>query len=382
MAFQANILTQILKEVNRYEFKNEVSKYSGDYKTHKISCFSLLVIMIYAQLRSKKTLRDVVCSLKALATGFFHLQLKSVALSSVSDALAARPAKVFEGYYYRLLEKLNRKEKRKLKTKLFLIDSTTISMCIEKFNWAKYKSTKAGIKLHVQYDAQHEVPHKVIISNAQVHDIKGIRKKLTFEEGVIYVYDRGYACYKYLYGIQQKKAYFVTRMKSNWNFSIVEKKEVKPNSNVLYDNIIQVTGIKAADYPAPLRVIGFYHQELKKKLFFLTNNLELSAEEIADIYKARWQIELFFKWVKQHLNIKAFYSTSSNGVKVQIWSALITYLLLQLIRSRLIIELDLYEILRRIQDSLDKRMELFELITQRYSPPQAENAGQLELIYA
>jgi hypothetical protein len=382
MAFQKNILTQILQEVNRYEFKNEVSKYKGDYKTHKVSCFSLLVIMIYAQLKNKKTLRDVVCSLKTLAAGFFHLNIKSIARSSISDALGSRPAAVFESYYYQILKRLNRQERRKLKNKLYLIDSTTISMCIEKFKWAKYKTTKAGIKLHVQYDAEYEVPQKVIISNAQVHDIKGVRKKLSFEKGVVYVYDRGYACYKYLYEIQKKYAYFVTRMKSNWNFTITEDKQVTPNSNVLYDRIIEVIGTKAEDYPEPLRLIGFYHEESKKQLYFLTNNFDLPAEEIADIYKARWQIELFFKWAKQHLNIKAFYSTSSNGVKIQIWSALITYLLLQLIKTRLTIELDLYEILRRIQDSLDKRMGLFELITQRYSPPPAENSGQLELNYA
>ncbi len=381
MAFQANILTQILGEVNRYEFKNEVSKYKGDYKTHKVSCFSLLVIMIYAQFKNKKTLRAVVCSLKTLAAGFFHLNIKSIARSSISDALAARPAAVFESYYYQILKRLNREERRKLKNKLYLIDSTTISLCIQKFNWAKYKATKAGIKLHVQYDAEYEVPHKVIISNAQVHDIKGIRKKLAFEEGVIYVYDRGYACYKYLYEIKQKKAYFVTRMKANWTFTIAATQQVNPDTDVLFDKLIEVTGTKAEDYPEPLRLIGFYHEKAKKKLYFLTNNFELPAEEIADIYKARWQIELFFKWAKQHLNIEAFYSTSANGVKIQIWTALIAYLLLQLIKTRLTIELDLYEILRRIQDSLDKRIGLFELITQQYSPPPAENSYQLELNY-
>ena len=382
MAFQLNILSQILQEVNRYEFKNEVSKCKGDYKTHKVSCFSLLAIMIYAQLKNKKTLRDVVCSLKTLATGFFHLNIKSVALSTVADALAARPAAIFEAYYYQLLKKFNRQEKRKFKNKLFLIDSTTISMCIEKFNWAKYKSTKGGIKLHVQYDAEREVPHKVIISNAQVHDIKGIRKQLAFEAGVIYAYDRGYACYKYLFGIQQKKAYFVTRMKTNWTFTVSETKQITPHTNVLYDKIIEVTGAKGKDYPAPLRLIGFYHEESKKKLYFLTNNFELPAEEIADIYKTRWQIELFFKWLKQHLKVKTFYSTSANGVKIQIWSALISYLLLQLIRTRLTIDFDLYEILRRIQDSLDKRLDLYELIIQRTSPPKIEKSDQLELLYA
>ena len=364
MAYHTNILTQIVKEINRHEFKNQVSKYSGDRKTHKLSCFNLLTVMIYTHLKSTMTLRGIVTGLGLMLWSFYHLNLKSIKRSTLSDALKQRDSRIYEEYYYSILQHLNRKQRRKFGSKINIIDSTTISMCVEKFTWANYKSTKAGIKLHTLIDGDTRIPEQVIITNAKVHDIQAVKNKLKHRPGEIYVYDRGYACYNFLYDIELQGAFFITRLKSNWKTKALTSK-VCEGTNVLFDEIIEVDGLKHSEYPKPLRVVTFYHEESDKILKFLTNNFELTADCVADIYKYRWQIELFFKWIKQHVKITSFLSTSKNGVKIQIWCALITYLLLNIIRSRLVKTVDLFEIYRRISLAVDKRINIHELIAHK-----------------
>jgi len=385
MAYQGTILTQILKEINRHEFKNQVSKYSGDHKTHKLNCFNLLAVMIYTQLKSSITLRGIVIGLGLMLSSFYHLNLKSIKRSTLSDALKQRDSRIYEKYYYSLFKNLNREQRRKFGNKINIIDSTTISLCVEKFDWAKYKSTKGGIKLHTMIDGDTRIPEHVIITNANVHDIQGVKKQVTHRRGEIYVYDRGYACYRYLYDIELQGAFFVTRLKSNWNIKVL-KSEMHDGTAVLFDEIVEVDGPKRSEYPKPLRVVTFYHEVSGKILKFLTNNFEMTAEMIAEIYKYRWQIELFFKWIKQHLKIKSFLSTSKNGVKIQIWCALITYLLLHIIKSRLVGDVDLFEIYRRITLALDKKIDIYELLTNKIeSTIVIKNTcdfGQMELLYA
>src|SRR4030042_5048211 len=363
MSYQTNILSQILKEVNRYDFKNQVSKHNGDFKVQKFTCFTVLVVMLFSQIRKKDATRNIISGIEAMSSDLYHLGIDEIKRSTLSDALNNRPEKVYEDYFYSLLSTIPRIAKRKFIRKVNILDSTTISFCLSKFNWAKYKSTKGGIKLHTIIDYDDLIPEKVIISNAKVHDIKGVDDKIDFKEGEIYVKDRGYACYKYLYKAELASAYFVTRIKDNWKIIRTFARENNPENNILLDEDIEVDGSKAKEYPKKLRMITFYHAESKKILRFITNNFEISAEEIADLYKSRWQIELFFKWLKQHLNIKTFYSTSENGVKIQIWCALITYLLLMKIKLKLKIEMSVYEILRKITDFLDKRICLFDLLS-------------------
>ena len=253
---------------------------------------------------------------------------------------------------------------------------------MEKFSWAKYKSTKAGIKLHTMIDGDTRIPEKVIITDARLHDIKGVKDKICHREGEIYVYDRGYACYNYLYKIELQGAFFITRLKTKWKIKVI-KSEVFDGTDILFDEIVEVEGPKRSEYPKPLRVVTFYHEESDKIFKFLTNNFEMSACTIAEIYKFRWRIELFFKWIKQHLKIKSFLSTSKNGVKIQIWCALITYLLLNIIKSRLTKSVDLFEIHRRITLAIDKRINIYELIASKIESSIAIknnlNFGQMEL---
>lgn len=366
MSYNSNILSQILKQVNKKEFENQVSKNNGDYKVQKIFCYDLLVAMISGQIRQNNSIRCLISGITSFYSDKYHLNISEIKRSSFSDALKSRPEKVFEDFFYGILSTMPRTSKRKFLKKVNLLDSTTISFCLSKFNWAKYKSTKGGIKLHTIIDYDDLIPEKVIISNAKVHDIKGVDGKIDFNKDEIYVKDRGYACYKYLYNIELAKAFFVTRIKNKWKICRTFSREVKRENGILLDENIIVEGEKSKEYPKELRMITFYHSESGKILRFITNNFEMTAEEIADLYKGRWQIELFFKWIKQHLKIKTFYSTSENGVKIQIWCALITYLLLLKIKSTLTINMSTYEILMRITNFLDKRINIYDLLSNRY----------------
>jgi hypothetical protein len=383
MAYQTTILTQVLKHVNRHDFQKQVSTHNGDHKVSNLNCFRLLVAMIFAHLKPNRTIRDIVLGFEAATSRLYHLGMKtSPKRSTISDSLANRPARVYEDYYRHVLASLNRNERRRMGMKLNLIDSTTISMCIEKFEWAKYRKKKGGIKLHVMLDSKTHLAEQVLITNAVCHDMNAIRGVIEFKKGQMYVYDRGYACYNYLYDIELAGAFFVTRLKSNWKIRVM-KNRVRRGTGVLKDQLISVAGTKKDEYPVTLRLVTFHHKESGKTLKFLTNNMRLSAKRIADIYKTRWQIELFFKWIKQHLKVKAFLSTSANGVKIQIWCAVITYVLLHKIKELTTIEIDIFTIYRRIQDHLFERTDLFDLLTncvKKQKPP--EDCDQLELQYA
>jgi Transposase DDE domain/Domain of unknown function (DUF4372) len=382
MAYQATILSQIIREVNRYDFKKQVSKYNGDHKVSKLSCFNILVAMIFTHLKSNKTLRDIAIGFATAFASLYHIGIKSMKRSTLSDALRNRPARVYEDFYYGILASLNRSEKRQLGMKLHLIDSTTISMCLAKFEWAKYRKKKGGIKLHVMLDGETKLAEQVLFTNAVCHDMNAIKEAIDFKKNEIYVYDRGYACYNYLYQIELAGAFFVTRRKSNWKIEVIKNKRKKKSAGIMADQVIGVAGVKRKEYPVPLRLVKFYHSESKKVLEFLTNNFRLSAKKIADIYKKRWQIELFFKWMKQHLKVKTFLSTSENGVKIQIWCALITYVLLHIVKSRLVCDIDVFEIYRKVQDHLFSKRDMYDLLTRDLSKKQEEKSCQPELLYA
>jgi hypothetical protein len=382
MAYQASILSQIIREVNRDQFKKQVSKYDGDRKVSKVTCFSILVAMIFTHLKSNKSLRDIAIGFATAISSIYHLGITSVKRSTLSDALKNRPARVYEDFYYGLLASLNRSEKRHLGIKLHLIDSTAISLCLEKFDWAKYGKKKGGIKLHVMLDGETKLAEQVLFTNAVCHDMKAIKGAIDFKEGEVYVYDRGYACYNYLYQIELAGAFFVTRRKSNWKIRVTKNSRKKRSTGIMADQLITAVGAKKKEYPSTLRLVKFYHKESKKVLEFLTNNFRLSAKKIADIYKTRWQIELFFKWMKQHLKVKTFLSTTENGVKIQIRRSLITYVLLHIVKARLLYNTDVFEIYRRVQEHLFAKRDLYDLLTHGLPEKCEENFGQQELVYA
>jgi IS4 transposase len=233
----------------------------------------------------------------------------------------------------------------------------------------------------VMLDGETKLAEQVLFTNAVCHDMKAIKGAIDFKKGEVYVYDRGYACYNYLYQIELAGAFLVTRRKSNWKIKVIKNKK-KKSTGIMADQLIKVVGAKKKEYPITLRLVKFYHKESKKVLEFLTNNFRLSAKKIADIYKTRWQIELFFKWMKQHLKVKTFLSTTENGVKIQIWCALITYVLLHIVKSRLLYDTDVFDIYRRVQEHLFSKMDLYDLLTHTISEKSDDDFGQLELNYA
>ena len=377
MSFKNTIFSQFMQQVNRYEFENQVSKYNGDKGTSIYSCFSLMVIMLFAQIKSKSNLRELESGMNAISSQFYHLNIKNVKRSSLSDALKSRPQEVFEDYYYSLYEKLNRKQKRLYERDLKILDSTTISLCLSLYNWAKFRSSKGGIKIHTMIDYNNNAPEKIIVDTADEHDVKK-GKYFIPESGNTIVFDRGYNDFKLWRLISENNAYFVTRIKKNATFRVIYQRDVEEGSGVLSDNIIEITGLKAKEYSDKLRLIRFCDKDCKKVFEFVTNDFSSLASEIADIYKKRWQVELFFKWIKQHLKIKKFYSTDKNGVMIQIWTALITYLLLCLLKDEILIKITLIDLFRKVCDYLDKREDLYDVISEKL-PDKNCKKSQLEL---
>lgn len=375
MSFKNTIFSQFMQEVNRYDFKIQVSKYNGDKGTSVLSCFSLLIIMIFAQLKNKSNLRELESGMNAIRSNFYHLNIKNVKRSSLSDALASRPEVVFRDYYYFLYEQLNRSQRKKFDKKLKILDSTTIGLCLSLFEWAKFRSTKSGIKIHTYLDYENNAAEKIIIDTAEENDVRKAKYFIP-NAGEYIAFDRGYNDYSYWYEINKNNAYFVTRMKKSARFRVVLQKDVMENSGVLSDKIIEITGQKSKDYPGQLRLVRYCDKTCKKVFEFVTNDFDSQAKDIADIYKKRWQVEIFFKWIKQNLKIKKFLSTSENGVKIQIWCVLITYILLLLLKNKLLININLIELLRKISDFLDIREDLYDIILQKIPDRRKKNLQQ------
>jgi Transposase DDE domain/Domain of unknown function (DUF4372) len=359
--FNSTILNQIIQYGKISSLKNKVSKYNSDKGTSKFNCFSIFVIMIASQFLKRDKLREIQDTFEVNSNCMYHLGLKSVKRSSLADALKTRNHIVFEEHFYTLLEELKSMDKRKYRKQIKILDSTTIGLCKTIFEWAKFRSTKSGIKIHIMFDDRLSVPIHAIMTKAKDHDVK-IAKKFDIEKNQIYVFDRGYNDYNYFYKIHKNMAFFVTRLKKNAKFRVLKKKLTGNKYGVISERIIKIIGTNKDSYNEQLRLIEYYDKETDKLLKFVTNNFKMKAQDVADIYKRRWQIELFFKWLKGHFKVKKFLSTTENGVKIQIWCALIAYIILMLIRKECQINISAYELLRIIEGSLFRRINLFEVL--------------------
>jgi hypothetical protein len=377
--FNSTILNQVLQYIKRSAFENKVSKYNADKGTSVLHCFAILVIMVFTQYSKKDKLREIQDAFSVNSNCLYHLDLKAVRRSSLSDALKTRNHKVFEEYFYYLLEELKLRNNKKYRKQIKILDSTTIGLCKSLFEWADFRKSKAGIKIHILFDDKLNVPVDAIMTNAKVHDVN-IAKEITIEKGQVYVFDRGYNDYEYWYKIHENKAFFVTRLKKNALYSIKKHGKTGNKVGVLADKIIKIKGTKSESYENELRMIEYYDETTDKRFKFVTNNFKMKAEEIADIYKRRWQIELFFKWLKEHFKIKKFLSTRENGVRIQIWCALIAYVLLLLIKKDCIKNISIYEILRIVESCLFNRINLFDAIdTGQIQQSKHKNSLQMEL---
>jgi len=340
--------------------------------------------MIFGQLTNRDSLRDLIVAIEAHNRKTYHLGFgKSVTRSNLSKANENRNSKIFEEFAYYLIDIARKKLKNEnfeIKGKVYAFDSSTIDLCLKVFWWAKFRKSKGGIKLHTLYDITTQIPAFIHITSATVNDVNAL-DFIPYESGAYYIFDRGYVDYARLYKISLLSAYFVVRAKSNLQFKRIYSQKVDKSTGVQSDQIGKLTGFYVSkDYPDKLRKVKFYDSEMNRTFVFLTNNMSLTAQEIALLYKNRWQVELFFKWIKQHLKIKTFWGYSDNAVRIQIYTAIITYCLVAIVGHDLKIDRSTYEILQILGISLLDKTPVKELFTNiDYNDVKELNYNQLSL---
>jgi hypothetical protein len=358
----------MLKLIPRHHFAKLETEHSTGRKPRSFTRWSQLVHLISMQLTARVSLRDGIASLKARTKSLYHLGVKPVARSTFADANNHRPASFFEALFalmYQRCQPLAPKHKFKFKNKLFSLDATVVRLCLSLFPWASFRRTKGGVKLHTLLDHGGYLPAFVAISPAREHEIKKARS-LSLPKGSIIVEDLGYTDYGWYAQLTAQKIFFVTRQKRNARYEVLEQRKVNKKQGVLSDQTIRLTGAKAQACRVPLRRVAYRDDTTGKRYVFLTNNFKLAAKTIADIYKERWRIEIFFRFIKQNLKIKAFIGNSENAVMTQIYTALIVYLLLCYLKFMCNLSITLQNCIRILQLNLFRTCTLQEL----FEPPE------------
>lgn len=361
------VFTQISNFLPRRSFDRIVEKYNGNRYVKHFTCWNQLLAMIFGQLTSRDSLRDLILALDAHSTKSYHLGFgKNISRSNLSKANENRDYRIFEEFAYLLIDTARKKlinDDFKIKGKVYAFDSTTIDLCLNVFWWAKFRKTKGGIKLHTLYDLVTQIPAFVHITSAATHDTNAM-DFIPYESGAYYIFDRGYVDFSRLYTITQLSSFFVIRAKKNMKFKSSEAMEVDESKGIMSDQKGEFRGHKAAkEYPGLIRRVVFYDKEMNRTFVFLSNNMELPAEDIALLYKNRWQVELFFKWIKQHLKVKSFWGETENAVRIQIYSALTAYCLVAIIGHDLQLGKSTYEILQVLGISLLDKTPVKELFS-------------------
>jgi len=377
------VFSQIMSLVSHKQFQALVNRHGGDYKVRGFSCWKQFLCMAFGQLTHRESLSDTLMCLRANAGKMYHLGIgEVVAKSTLTKANENRSYRIYQDLAMLLIKEAKQLYvgdsdlEVDLSNNIFAIDATTIDLCLSTFHWATFRSTKGGIKLHTQLDLKTSIPEFILFSNAIVHDVNAL-DFISFEANSFYVMDRGYVDYKRLYRIHLCGAFFITRAKDNMDFRRLYSRKVDKSKGILCDQTIVLNGYYAAkDYPEKMRRIKFYDAETGKGLIFLTNNFHVEATEVAQLYKHRWKIELFFKWIKQHLKIKSFWGQSENAVKTQIWIAISIYVLVAIAKKRFTLKQSLYEILQILSISILEKMpinQLFQPTQLQYFKEQSDN---------
>jgi Domain of unknown function (DUF4372)/Transposase DDE domain len=381
------VFSQIVGLISYKQFQTIVNRHFGDYKVRDFSCWKQFLCMAFGQLTHRESISDTILCLKANANKMYHFGIGDVvAVSTITRANENRSYIIYEELAMLLIKEAKQLYiddddlEVPLKSNVFAIDATTIDLCLSAFYWAAFRSTKGGIKLHTQLDLKTSIPEFILFSNAAVHDVN-VLDVITFEANSFYIMDRGYVDYKRLYKIHMCDAFFVTRAKDNMNYRRLYSHSKDKTKGILYDQTILLNNYYASkDYPEKIRIIKFRDEQTGKELIFLTNNFQLKATEIAQLYKHRWKIELFFKWIKQHLKIKSFWGQSENAVKTQVWIAVSVYVLVAIAKKKFMLNQSLYEILQILSISIFEKMPINQLFQQtqlRYFKEQ--NSNQLNL---
>ncbi len=381
------VYSQLTDFLPQRVFDRLVHKYNGNKHVRHFSCWNQLLSMVFGQLTGRDSLRDLMVSIEPHKPKYYHLGFgKGTSRSNFANANEKRDCRIFEEYAFYLID-LARKSsivdqdfQLNIDGNIYAFDSTTIDLCLSVFWWAKFRTTKGGIKLHTLYDVKTSIPSFIHVSTASVNDMNAL-DLLYYEPGGYYILDRGYVDYERLFRIHQSSAYFVVRAKDNLQFRRMYSNKVNKDNGVLLDQIGKLTGyLVSKRYPEKLRRIKFYDEETDNDLEFLSNSFDITAEEIAQLYKYRWKVELFFKWIKQHLKVKSFWGTTLNAVKIQVYSAIIAYCLVALVRNKLKVDRSTYEILQILSISLLDKTPLNELLTnQNYKDVKELYGKQLKI---
>jgi hypothetical protein len=381
------IFSQVMDFLPLWQFRKCVARYDGERKVKQFSCLDQLFCMAFAQLSYRESLRDVEVCLRAMRSKLYHMGIRShIAKSTLADANENRDWRIYADFAQILIaeaRELYVHEDLGIKLKeatVYALDSTTIDLCLSLFPWARFRHTKAAIKLHTLLNVRGSIPEFIHISQGKMHDVN-VLDLLIPQPGSYYVMDRGYVDFARLYALHQSSAFFVIRAKGGMVFQRITSRRVKKSTGLRSDQTIRLTGVNTTtDYPEPLRRIRFYDADKKKIFVFLTNNFTLPALTVACLYKARWRVELFFKWIKQHLRIKAFYGTSENAVKTQVWIAVSVYVLVAILKKRLGLNQSLYTILQFLSVSLFEKTPILQAFSNIENQPEIDqNDNQLLL---
>jgi hypothetical protein len=380
------VFAQLLDHLPAYDFRKCVIRYRGDSHLRGFSCLDQLLAMAFAQLTYRESLRDIEACLRSMSGKLYHIGFRGkVARTNLAAANEAHDWRIFADFAQGLINiarplYVSDPIGVELDQSLYALDSTTIDLCLSLFPWARFRRGKAAVKMHTLLDLHGNIPTFISITDGKVHDVN-ILDEILPEAGAFYVMDRGYVDFERLFVFTLSLAFFVVRSKSNVKLQRRYSHPVDKASGVRSDHTVILTTVGSAKvYPAPLRRVTYVDLETNKRLIFLTNNFTLPALTIARIYKSRWQVELFFKWIKQHLRIKAFFGTSENAVKTQIWIAVSIYVLVAIVRKRLLLEMSLYQILQILSVTLFEKTPILQALQPSDSPEGFdESANQLIL---
>ena len=380
------VFAQLLQQISHYQFRKIVDRYKGSHRVRSFSCWDQFIAMAFAQLTGRDSLRDIESCLSSHREKLYHMGLRSpISRSTLADANERRDFRIYQDFGYSLIQtarELYQGESLaiELDKSLYAFDSTTIDLCLSLFPWATFRKTKAAVKMHTLLDLRGSIPTFIHVSTGKVHDVT-VLDTVPLEPDSVVTMDRGYLDFTRLYAIHRLPAFFVIRAKSNLRYRRLVSHKADKTTGVRADQVVALVGPRTKKvYPESLRRIAYYDATNDKRLVFLTNLFAVPAKTVADIYRQRWHVELFFKWVKQHLRIKAFFGTSANTVKTQIWIAIIAYLLVAIAKKKLNLPGNLHTILQILEVNVFEKRPLIQVVSDAFKQEyDAGNPNQLKL---
>lgn len=376
------VFSQLMDLLPRYDFDKCVQTYQGNYRVRNFSCLSQFLCMAFAQLTFRESLRDIETCLRAVGSKLYHVGIRGkVSRSTLADANEKRDWRIYARFAHVLIRIARRLYAEddfglQLDNVAYALDSTTIDLCLSLFPWARFRKRKGAVKLHTLLDLRGNIPSFIVVTEGKVHDVN-ILDLLVLEPGAFYIMDRGYIDFARLYAFTQNLSFFVIPAKSNMDYRRQSYRHVDKSTGLRSDQTIALKGQKTSkQYPVPLRRVTYFDAETENRLVLLTNSFDLPALMIPRLYKFRWQVELFFKWIKQNLRIKVFFGTTDNAVKTQVWIAVSVYVLVAIIRKQLGIERKMSEILQILSITLFEKADIYQILTEtiaQNADPQCHN---------